>query len=180
VGAALRSQPRRYLPRADDVTQSIVAVLPARVRAAALERASRKTSNSLDAYDHLLRGKYYHHLENADANREAETHFDHSIELDSRFASAYAWKACTLSQAWGSEFRPRTPELRQEINRYVEIAARLDQNDTECHRIMCRIALIEGQFGKSEHHLERAMALNPNDPRLIVQRGNQFDVRRRS
>jgi adenylate cyclase len=158
-------------PVQDDVTQSIVAVLPARVRAAALERASRKTSNSLDAYDHLLRGKYYHHLENADANREAETHFDHSIELDSRFASAYAWKACTLGQAWGSEFRPRTPELRQEINRYVEIAARLDQNDTECHRIMCRIALIEGQFGKSEHHLERAMALNPNDPRLIVQRG---------
>jgi adenylate cyclase len=158
-------------PVQDEVTQSIVAVLPARVRAAALERASRKTSNSLDAYDHLLRGKYYHHLEAADANREAETHFDHSIELDSRFASAYAWKACTLGQAWGSEFRPRTPELRQEINRYVEMASRLDQNDTECHRIMCRLALLDGQFGKSEHHLERALALNPNDPRLIVQRG---------
>jgi adenylate cyclase len=48
----------------DEVTQSIVAVLPARVEAAALERASRKTSNSLHAYDNLLRGKYYHHLEN--------------------------------------------------------------------------------------------------------------------
>jgi adenylate cyclase len=155
----------------DEVTQSIVAVLPARVQAAALERASRKTSNSLDAYDHLLRGKYYHHLENADANREAEIHFDHSIKLDPRFASAYAWKACTLGQAWGGEFRPRTPELRQDINRYVEMAVRLDENDTECHRIMCRIALLEGQFAKSEHHLERALALNPNDPRLIVQRG---------
>jgi hypothetical protein len=31
----------------DEVTQRIVAVLPARVEAAALERASRKTSNSL-------------------------------------------------------------------------------------------------------------------------------------
>jgi adenylate cyclase len=36
---------------------------------------------------------------------------------------------------------------------------------------MCRIALIEGQFAKSEQYLERALALNPNDPRLIVQRG---------
>ena len=27
------------------------------------------------------------------------------------------------------------------------------------------------KFAKSEHHLERALALNPNDPRLVVQRG---------
>ena len=66
----------------DEVTQNIVAVLPARVQAAALDQASRKTSNSLDAYDHLLRGKYCHHLETPNANREAEFHFDRSIELD--------------------------------------------------------------------------------------------------
>jgi adenylate cyclase len=155
----------------DEVTQSIVAVLPARVEAAALERASRKTSNSLEAYDYLLRGKFSHHLENPDANLEAEAHFDRSIALDSRFASAYAWKACTLGQAWNSEFRPRTPELFRQINEFVEAAARLDENDTECHRIMCRIALMQGHFAKSEHHLERALALNPNDPRLVVQRG---------
>jgi adenylate cyclase len=74
----------------DDVTQSIVGVLPARVQAAALEQSSRKTSSSLDAYDHLLRGKYFHHLETADANIEAEAHFDRAIELDPRFASAHA------------------------------------------------------------------------------------------
>jgi len=155
----------------DEVTQNIVAVLPARVEGAAFEQASRKTSNSLDAYDHLLRGKYCHHLEAPDANREAESHFDHSIELDPRFASAYAWKACTLGQAWNNEFRPRTPKLFQQIIQLVERAASIDENDTECHRIMCRIALIQAQFAKSEHHLERALALNPNDPRLVVQRG---------
>ena len=155
----------------DEVTQSIVAVLPARVQAAALDQASRKTSNSLDAYDHLLRGKYYHHLETRDANLEAELHFDRSIELDPLFASAYAWKACTLGQAWGSEFRPRTPELFQQMIQFVERATDIDENDTECHRIMCRIALIQAKYSKSEHHLECALALNPNDPRLVVQRG---------
>ncbi|HYM33088.1 MAG TPA: adenylate/guanylate cyclase domain-containing protein [Candidatus Cybelea sp.] len=155
----------------DEVTANIVAVLPGRVEAAALERASRKTSNSLEAYDYLLRGKFCHHLENAEANREAEAHFDQSIKLDSRFASAWAWKACTLGQAWNAEFRPRTPELFQQINQFVETAAGLDENDTECHRIMCRLALSQGHYAKSEHHLDRALALNPNDPRLIVQRG---------
>jgi tetratricopeptide (TPR) repeat protein len=47
----------------------------------------------------------------------------------------------------------------------------IDENDTECHRIMCRIALMQGQFAKSDYHLERALALNQNDPRLVVQRG---------
>jgi tetratricopeptide (TPR) repeat protein len=147
--------------------QSIVAVLPARVEAAALERASRKISSSLDAYDYLLRGKYCYNLENPKPNREAEAHFDRSIELDTRFAPAYAWKACTLGQAYGQEFRPRTQELFQQSIQLVEHATSIDENDTECHRIMCRIALIQAQFAKSEHHLERALALNPNDPPVL-------------
>ena len=36
---------------------------------------------------------------------------------------------------------------------------------------MCRLALLDGQFAKSDHHLKRALAQNPNDPRLVVQRG---------
>jgi adenylate cyclase len=59
----------------------------------------------------------------------------------------------------------------QQTAKLLEVASRLDENDTECHRIMGRLALGQGQFAKSEHHLERALALNPNDPRLVVQRG---------
>jgi hypothetical protein len=70
-----------------------------------------------------------------------------------------------------SEFRRRTPELFQQKIQTVERAMSIDENDTGCHRIMCRIALIQGQFAKREHHLECALALNPNDPRLVVQRG---------
>ena len=55
----------------DDVTSSIVAVLPARIEAAATEAAARKNVDSLEAYDYLLRGKYYHHLYDAKANQEA-------------------------------------------------------------------------------------------------------------
>jgi adenylate cyclase len=155
----------------DDVTSSVVALLPARIEAAATEQASRKTSNSLEAYDYLLRGKYYHHLDTAEANQEAEANFDRAVELDPHFAAAYAWKACTLGRATMHGFRPRTPELMQTTAKLLEAASHLDENDTECHRIMSRLALGQGKFAKSDHHLERALALNPNDPRLVVQRG---------
>jgi tetratricopeptide (TPR) repeat protein len=76
-----------------------------------------------------------------------------------------------LGQAWIEEFRPRTPELSRQIHQFVETAALLDENDTECHRIMCGLALMQGHYAKSEHHLSRALALTTNDPRLVVQRG---------
>jgi adenylate cyclase len=155
----------------DEVTQSIVGVLPARIESAALEHTIRKPPSSFDAHDHLLRGIYCHHLETLDANREADVHFDRAIELDPRFAPAYAWKACTIGQALNKEFQARTPELRDQSIQLVERAMGIDENDSECHRIMCRLALMQGQFPRSEHHLERALALNPNDPRLVVQRG---------
>ena len=155
----------------DDVAQSIVAVLPARIQAAAFERASRKMTDSLDAYDHLLRGKSCYHLETQEGNRQAEAHFDRSIAQDPRFALAYAWKACALGQALRHEYLPRTREAQQRVMQLVEQAMSIDENNAECHRILCRLALIQGQFAKSDHHLECALALNPNDPRLVVQRG---------
>jgi adenylate cyclase len=158
----------------DELTRSIVAILPERVQAAALNQASRKTSSSLDSYDHLLQGKYCHHLETPDANREADAHFDQAIALDPRFASAYAWKACTIGQAIGAEYKP--PEAMQQSIRLIEQAMSIDANDSECHRIMCRIALMQGQYSKSEHHLEFALMLNPNDPRLVVQRGINLTI----
>jgi adenylate cyclase len=119
----------------DEVSQQIVGVLPARIEAAAFTHASRKSTSSLDAYDHLLHGKYCHHLVTPDANREAEAHFDRAIELDPRSAQAHAWKACTLGQAWYGEFRPRASQLLQQITQIIEHATSLDPNDTECHRI---------------------------------------------
>jgi adenylate cyclase len=155
----------------DELTRKIVAVLPGRLENAEHALASRKTSKSLEAYDLLLRGKFLHHLENPDANLEAEACFDLAIEKDPAFAAAIAWKACTFGQAWNQEYRPRDPALWTEINRLARRAMELDENDAECHRIMCRISLDQRQYEKSEHHLGRALSLTPNDPRLIVQRG---------
>jgi adenylate cyclase len=168
----------RYDPTAEDIfavqdelTRKIVAVLPGRVESAEHAHTSRKTSQSLEAYDLLLRAKFLHHFVSPDANLEAEACLDRAIEKDPTFSAALAWKACTMGQAWNREFQPRDPARFVEINRLVRRAIELDDNDAECHRIMCRLALMQRQYEKSEHHLGRALGLTPNDPRLVVQRG---------
>jgi adenylate cyclase len=47
----------------------------------------------------------------------------------------------------------------------------LDDNDAECHRILCEINLIRKDFDRAEYHQQRALSLNPNDPRMVAQRG---------
>jgi adenylate cyclase len=155
----------------DELTYKIVAVLPGRLESAEHALAGRKASQSLDAYDLLLRGKFLMHFENPQANLEAEACFDLAIEKDPTFAAAFAWKACAIGQAWTNEYWPRDPARFAEIHRFVRRAMELDENDAECHRIMCRLSLIQRQYEKSEYHLGRALSLTPNDPRLIVQRG---------
>jgi len=155
----------------DEVMRKITAVLPGRLEHAELANLTRKTSDSLEAYDLLLRGKSFHHLETPEANLQAGIYFDRSIAKDPTFAAAMAWKACTIGQAWTSEFQPRDPARLVEIDRLVRRALELDEDDPECHRMASRLSLARRQFDKSERHLRRALELTPNDPRLIVQRG---------
>jgi len=53
----------------------------------------------------------------------------------------------------------------------AETARSLDDNDAECHRILCEINLIRRDFDRAEYHQQRALSLNPNDPRVVAQRG---------
>ena len=84
----------------DELTRKIVAVLPGRVESAEQAHAGRRTSQSLEAHDLLLRAKFLHHFVSPDANLEAEECLDRAIEKDPTFAAALAWKACTMGQAW--------------------------------------------------------------------------------
>ncbi|MCZ6862851.1 MAG: pentapeptide repeat-containing protein, partial [Alphaproteobacteria bacterium] len=45
-----------------------------------------------------------------------------------------------------------------------------DEN-TECHRILCEIAMIQRDYDRATLHNDKALALNPNDPRIVAQKG---------
>ena len=85
----------------DEVTPSIVATLPGRVEAAARERAARKPTDNMAAYECVLAGKVLHHRSQPRATmREAQRMLDRAIALDPDYAHAHAWKACVLGQTW--------------------------------------------------------------------------------
>jgi adenylate cyclase len=126
------------------------------------------------AYDYLLAGKIHHHRFTKDDNAKALEVLDKAIKHDPGFAAAYAWKACVLGQAIARGYMEKPDELFAVAVQAVEKAFSLDENDVEAHRILCEVNMIRRQWDQAQLHNKKALALNPNDPRMVAQRGELF------
>ena len=155
----------------DEITTAIVGALPSRLEAADIERIKRKPPQDLAAYDYVLRGKILHHHGTREANSEALEVLNKAIEIDPDYAQAYAWKACTLRQAVVRGYTEEPDGYNAQRIANAKKALALDENDMECLRILCEIHMEQEDLEKAEHYHNRAFALNPNDPRMLAQRG---------
>jgi TolB-like protein len=77
----------------DQVTASVVGAIAPKLQHAEIERAKRKPTENLNAYDYYLRGMASARQWTKDADREALHLFYKAIELDSDLASAYGMAA---------------------------------------------------------------------------------------
>ena len=155
----------------DEVTGSILSSLPERVGAADLERVKRKRTDQMVAYDYFLHGRELHHRFTKDDCIEGIHLLEKAVELDPSFAQAWAWLSCIVGQAWVRDYLPNKDDLWKRCVAAAQKALELDEADSECHRILAEIYLFQKKYDEAEYHNERGLSLNPNDPRLVVQRG---------
>ena len=155
----------------DELTRGIVAVLPGRVENYEARKATRKPPNDMAAYELLLAGKIHHHRYTQTDCAAALDLLDRAIGLEPDYAAAYAWKACVLGQALARGYLPDPKALFNGSVEAVGTALRLDENEVEAHRVQAEIAIVTKRLDAAAQHNERALSLNPNDPRLLAQKG---------
>jgi adenylate cyclase len=150
----------------DEITSTLVSTLAGRVEADRLARARKAPPERLDAHDLLLRGKDYHHRFTADDCQMCIEMFERAIDRDPDYAAAYAWLACGFGQAmvFGLD---DIPKLVDKSETAAEKGLALDENDSECHRVLAQVSLARCNLKKAMHHQERALFLNPNDDRIV-------------
>jgi len=162
----------------DEITSTVVSTLAGQVEAARMATARKAAPERLDAYDVLLRGKDHHHRFTAEDCRVCIDMFERAIERDPDYALAHAWLACGLGQAMVFKL----DEISKLEDR-VEVAARrgleLDENESECHRLLAQVSLARRNLKRSLWHQERALFLNPNDDRSVCSMGEILSFRGR-
>jgi adenylate cyclase len=155
----------------DEVTSAIVATLPGRIEAARYDRAERKPTANMAAYECVLAGKVLHHRSIRDDNVEAQRMIDRAIALDPKYAHAHAWRACILGQAWVYGWCEDREATFAEVGEELQTALALDDNDSDVHRILAAWNLVQRNHDKAMYHQERALSLNPNNDLIVVQQG---------
>jgi adenylate cyclase len=155
----------------DEMTCAIVATLPGRVEAATHDRAKRKPTDNMAAYECVLTAKVLHHRSIREDNFEAERLLDRAIVLDPNYAHAHAWKGCVLGQQWTYGWGADRDLTFEKVAAELEIALALDDNDSDVHRILAALNLNRDDHDKAAYHQERALVLNPNYDLVVVQQG---------
>ncbi|WP_426409149.1 adenylate/guanylate cyclase domain-containing protein [Bradyrhizobium ganzhouense] len=155
----------------DEMTRAIAATLPGRVEAATQDRANRKPTDNMAAYECVLAAKVLHHRSNREDNARAQLLLDRALELDANYAHAHAWKACVLGQTWVYSWCADRDATFEQVASELEIALGLDDNDSDVHRILAALNLNRDDHDKATYHQERALALNPNYDLVVVQQG---------
>jgi TolB-like protein len=146
----------------DQLTNNVVGAIGPKLEQAEINRSRRKPTESLNAYDHYLRGLSATHLWTKDTVAEALGHFRRAIELDPKFAAAYGWAARCFSQQKVIGLRIGADEVA-EAERLARRAAELGWDDAVAVATAgIALAYVVGDLDDAAALTDRAIALNPN------------------
>jgi TolB-like protein len=147
----------------DRITATVVGAIAPKLEQAEIERARRKRTENLDAYDYFLRAMASFYQRSRKANDDALQLFYKAIEFDSDFATAYGMAAwCHAWRNLSGWMTDRAQEIAEGA-RLAWRAVELGQDDAVAlARGGHALALLVGDVDSGVAFIDRALALDPN------------------
>jgi adenylate cyclase len=146
----------------DEVCETVVATLAGRLVELGAERVQRHRPESLTAHDYLLSGRArLHRYSQADV-AEARKTFLKALALDSDYATPYALLAQTHWVDWWAGWAADPEASLRQFAEAADRAVRLDDSDPMAQGEKGFRELFRRRYDAALHHMNKAMALNPN------------------
>lgn len=150
----------------DEITQAVVSTLPGRLESAGWERAKRKRTANMTAYDYVLLGLERFNRFSRDDNLQARRMFQAAIGLDASYARAHALLASTY--IWDLFIYAESDQSLDLAFEAAGTALTLDDEDGWSNAILGFALFLRGQDEEAEIQFRRAVSLNPNDADAIA------------
>ena len=157
----------------DEIVQKIVTTLKLQLTLWEQGVLVRKTTDNLEAYDEVLRGLetgVIRERVTLEAITQARQRWEHAIELDSSYATAYALLSSTYYVGWLYALDPSREALEQAFS-LSQKAITLDDSLPLAHRTLGMVYLMQKQHEQALAEAQRAVELNSNDPDNYVSLG---------
>ena len=156
----------------DKITTHIVSALAVRVTQIEQRRVLAKPTESLEAYEYLLRVRPALQHPTRAGNLEARALLHRAIQIDPNYAAAYAALGETYHIATSMGWAQSPAVFLDRAEQFANKALSLNEFEVRAHVILARIHIFHQRFKQAEAELERAIAINPNDAQGLAGRGN--------
>jgi TolB-like protein len=149
----------------DEITTGIATAIGVKLVQTEEERTARQPSQDLTAYDLLMRGRWYGWRGWMEGNFqlvrvEARSLFTQAIEIDPRFATAFAWLAWTYLADWYSPSDSPAQAL-EEAERGARRSILLDPELAVGHAVLGHLHQIRGEPNEALGAVRRAIESDP-------------------
>jgi tetratricopeptide (TPR) repeat protein len=147
----------------DKVTESVVGAIPLSLQRAEIERARRKPTESLTAYDLYLRSLAIAHEPNKDVHAEASRLCYEAIELDPQYSAAYGLSAYLLILTKSSNWSENPTADKAESIRLARATLKYGSDDAVAlARAAFSLAFVGGELEEGLMYVDRALTIDPN------------------
>lgn len=145
----------------DDIAREITDALRLRLTIAQQEQLTKRYTENPEAYRLYLQGRYYFNESSEESSQHAVQSFTQAIELDPRYALAYAARAETFFNM--GDINLPMSEAKRKVEDDVEAALRIDPNLPEARMMRAYLRFqFDWDLRGAEEEFKRVIALDPN------------------
>jgi TolB-like protein/class 3 adenylate cyclase/Flp pilus assembly protein TadD len=157
------------------IAQNIASVLQAKLSPAEKERIKRKPTENLTAYEYYLKGRDFYTHYKKDDNEKAIERFKKAIELDRKYALAWAGLGDAYSQKYGRFGFDKSWIDSSKVA--AANAIKLDSTSSEAYKALANAFNYANQYDKGFELLQTSVRLNPNNAPAVGNLGTGYFLR---
>ncbi|WP_192244636.1 winged helix-turn-helix domain-containing protein [Mesorhizobium silamurunense] len=161
----------------DEIAYRVVNRLVSNLEAAALRRTAGKPTQDLAAYELVTRAIVRFRGYRPDDNSEALNLLKAAISRDPDYGLAHAYIA--LVELAIADYGSAPEDVIASCIERASLAVALAPDEPRCHRILSQARLAARDHKAAEHHMRRALDINPYDADTMMQMGHVLSLRGR-
>jgi adenylate cyclase len=146
----------------DEITGSVVGAIEPELRRVEQQRAARKSPETMDTWDHYMRGMWRFHQFNPEDNAKAERLMRQSIELDPGFGPGYSALSRVFTQRILFEWSEDLDGDRRASFAAARRAVELDEKDPYAHYALAWASLLLREHEDAIAEAQKSIDLTPN------------------
>jgi adenylate cyclase len=156
----------------DEITAAVTGAIGVAITEAEERRATRKSPESLDAWEAYMRGRWFLAQGKSAHNDRAKEFFQRSIKLDPAFASPYSALALAHNMD-GTVFGTRPQYEAVTLSAvWARRAIDIDPEDADAHALLAVEASWANNLGTNRDHVALALKSNPNSSSALAFAGS--------